>query len=283
MAPLDLDLQRIKADIQNSPSLHTWVTEVLLFDQIDSTNRVGMQMGSEGYPGGILILAEEQTMGRGRLNRVWHSPKGVNLYLSLLIRPHLPQRDFPLFSLATAVALVNAIQSDTGFSCVVKWPNDILFEDKKIAGILLDSGGPSGRSESVTVAHHKMSHSSRGYLVVGIGINVNWEKEEIPDDINATSLKIISGHPVDRNDLIRAILEALAAQFSLLEHGGKGLCIQALSDVCATLTKPVVVHTPHESTQGIAEKILENGELLLRLPDGTKRKILLGDVTHLRS
>ena len=263
---IPLDLQRIKADIQSNPFVRQFVKEVLLFDQVDSTNQIGMQMGSEGREGGTLILAEAQDRGRGRLNRMWLSPKRVNLYLSLLIRPKCPPRDFPLFSLAAALALVNAIRSTTGLPCGIKWPNDILLEDKKIAGILLEAGG-----------------TTTPYLVTGIGINVNWDMEDIPAELNATSLSIAVGHPVDRSGLIRPILEALCTQFDLLEAGKKALCIKTVAEVCVTLGKRVSVQTPRETLCGVAESILDNGGLFLRLEDGTEKKVLLGDVTHLRA
>jgi len=264
---IPLDLQRIKADIQNSPVIHQWVREVLLFDQVDSTNQIGMQMGSEGAPGGTLILAESQNRGRGRLNRTWLSPKGVNIYLSLLLRPDLPQRDFPLFSLATAVGLVNAIRVQTGLSSVIKWPNDILLDEKKIAGILLESGG----------------NGETPYLVIGMGLNVNWDGKEIPQELNATSLTAALGHPVDRSSLILSILEGLSVQFDLLVAGERALCIKAVSAVCVTLGTTVSVQTPCETLRGIAETILDDGGLLVRLEDGTERKVLVGDITHLIS
>ena len=261
---IPLDLQRIKADIQSNPLIHQWVKEVLLFDDVDSTNQIGMQMGLEGAEGGALILAEGQNKGRGRLDRTWVSPKCGNLYLSLLIRPNCPTRDFPLFSLAAAVALVNAIRSAAGLSSVIKWPNDILLGDKKVAGILLESGG----------------NGKASFLVIGIGVNVNWDMNAMPQELNATSLKTALGRPLDRNGLMIDMLQALVTQFDLLVAGEKGRIIQSVSEVCATLGKSVMIHTPRQTLQGVAKMILEDGGLLLRLEDGTEKKVLVGDVTH---
>ncbi len=224
-------------------------------------------------PGGVLVLAEAQNRGRGRLNRLWVSPKGVNLYLSLLLRPYQPVREFPLYSLATAVALVSAIRTGTGLTAVVKWPNDILLGDKKVAGILLEASKKGGKVP---------------YLVIGIGINVNWDLNEIPQELSATSLKIALGHLVDRNRLINDILVQMAEQYRILDAGKKEQIINSLSEICITLGKKVRVETPSQGShprqifEGVAEAILEDGQLLLSMADRSQRKILLGDITHLR-
>jgi BirA family biotin operon repressor/biotin-[acetyl-CoA-carboxylase] ligase len=267
---MNLDLQKIEAAVKSHPRVRERVREVLLFDQVDSTNQLALQMGSAGLPGGVLIIAETQNKGKGRFNREWVSPRGVNLYLSLLLRPHQPSYDFPLFSLATATALAQAIRSATGLAAGVKWPNDILLEDKKVAGILLEAGKTSGEAP---------------YLVVGIGVNVNWDICDIPKELQATSLAVALGHTVDRTGFINDILIALAEQYQLLDvgMGKKDQLIHNLSEVCVTLGKPVRVKTPNQTFEGIAETILEDGGLLLRLGDGSRRKVLLGDVTHLRT
>ena len=237
-----------------------------MFDRVDSTNAVALQMGSAGMPGGVLVLADAQDRGRGRQNRSWVSPHGVNLYLSLLLRPFQPVREFPLFSLATAVALASAIRTSTGLPAVVKWPNDILLADKKVAGILLEAGKKGGEVP---------------YLVVGIGVNVNWQENEIPRELSATSLEIALGHPVDRNRLINDILIALVEQYHILDTGKKEQIIKSLSEICVTLGKKVRVDTPRQIFEGVAEAILEDGQLLLSMANNTQRKIVLGDITHL--
>ncbi len=244
------------------------VREVLLFDRVLSTNQIALEMGSTGMPGGVLVLAEAQDKGKGRLNRTWVSPSGVNLYLSLLLRPFQEVREFPLFSLATAVAIVKAIRVATGLPVVAKWPNDILLDDKKIAGILLETGKKSGEVP---------------YLVIGIGINVNWDTDDIPEDLRpqASSLKIALGRIVDRNRLVNEILIALAEQVKLLYDYQSDLIITGLSEVCETLGKLVQVATPNKTYQGVAEAISEDGGLILRLADKSQRTIYVGDVTKL--
>jgi BirA family biotin operon repressor/biotin-[acetyl-CoA-carboxylase] ligase len=263
----ELDLKKIESEVRAHPRLRGWISELLLFDSVDSTNGVALQMGSAGMPGGVLIIAETQERGRGRLSRNWVSPRGVNLYFSLLLRPHQPPRDFPLFSLVAAVALVSAIQSNTLLPAGIKWPNDILVGEKKVAGILLETGAGGGNP----------------YLVIGIGINVNWDP--LPPELpQATSLSIAAGHPIDRNSLLLAILTALWEQCHLFgQSGGGEAMIQALSAHCVTLGKSVRVETPQQAFEGVAQAILPDGKLLLLMPNGASRKILLGDITHLTS
>ena len=263
---LPIDLQRIEASIKSHPRVRERVREVLFFEKVESTNKTALQMGAAGLPSGVVILSDEQTQGVGRLNRTWISPKGVNLYLSLLLRPYQPIREFPLFSLATALAAVQAIRAVTKLEAVVKWPNDILLNDKKIAGILLEAGNKAGESP---------------YLVIGIGVNVNWDEADIPKDIadQTTSLKTAVGHVIDRNDLVNELLIALSEQWTLLDKWPSDLLITNLSEVCVTLGKRVRVTTADKTIEGIASGISKEGGLILQLADNSQRTIYAGDVT----
>jgi BirA family biotin operon repressor/biotin-[acetyl-CoA-carboxylase] ligase len=264
-----LDPEKIKERCKRHLQARDIVREVLLFDSVGSTNRTALEMASLGVPGGVVILAETQGKGKGRLGRSWFSPRGVNIYLSLLLRPHQPAREFPLFSLATAVALVEAIGATTGLKVEIKWPNDILLNDKKVAGILLETETDGGQAPS---------------LVVGIGVNVNLNEADFPPDLQATatSLKTALGQPVDRTELTISLLGALAQQYLLLEEGKREAVIESVKGHCQTLGKKVRVDTPHRTFEGWAETIEEEGALRVRLGDGSRRKILVGDITHLR-
>ena len=264
-----LDPEKIKERCNRRPQTREIAREVLLFDSVDSTNRIALEMASMGVPGGMVILAEAQEKGRGRLGRAWFSPKGVNLYLSLLLRPYQESRELPLFSLATSVALVKAIEAETGLAPRIKWPNDVLVNDKKVAGILLESESDGAQTPS---------------LVIGIGVNVNMEADDFPPELRpiATSLKTALGKQIDRDDLLIALLDALADQFLLLEEGKKGLLIESVNRYSQTLGKKVRVDTPRQAFEGWAEEIEEDGALRIRLGDGSRRKIMVGDITHLR-
>lgn len=262
-----LDLEKIEKHCRSHTNVREWVREVLLFDQVNSTNRVALEMASQGFPGGLAILAEAQEKGKGRLGREWFSPEGMNLYFSLLLRPYQPVRDFPLFSLATSVALVEAIQRITGLAVQIKWPNDIVLGDKKLAGILLESEVRGEQSPP---------------LVIGIGVNVNIGLADFPPELQktATSLQIGLGRPVDRTDLLIEIFNRLAEQYRVVEE--KTLLIQSVRQHCQTLGKRVRVETARQEFEGWAEDLQEDGALLIRMGDGKQRRILVGDVTHLR-
>ncbi len=262
-----LDLERIEKHCRSHTKVREWVREIMLFDRVDSTNRIALEMASQGLPGGIVILAEAQEKGKGRLGREWFSPEGMNLYFSLLLRPYQPARDFPLYSLATSVALIEAIQRTTGLAVQIKWPNDVVLEDKKLAGILLESEVRGDQSPS---------------LVVGVGVNVNIGLTDFPPELqkSATSLRIALGRPVDRADLLIELFNQLVEQYRLVDD--KALLIQAVRQHCQTLGRRVRVQTARQEFEGWAEDLQEDGALLIRMGDGNQRRILVGDVTHLR-
>ena len=263
------DVEKIKKECKRHPRVREVVHEVLLFDRVGSTNQIALEMASNGLPGGIVILAESQEQGKGRLGRKWFSPEGVNLYLSLFLRPHQPPREFPLFSLATSVALVDAVARVTGLSPAIKWPNDVLIQDKKIAGILLESETGGGQTPP---------------LVIGIGVNVNLNPASLPPELQETAGSLMGalGKEVDRTVLTIAILEALSEQILLLQEGKTDLLIQAMNQKCRTLGKKVRVDTHRQTFEGRAEEIEEDGALMIRMGDGKLRRILIGDITHLR-
>lgn len=262
-----LDLERIEKHCRSHTKVREWVREIMMFDRVDSTNRIALEMASQGLPGGIVILAEAQEKGKGRLGREWFSPEGMNLYFSLLLRPYQPARDFPLYSLATSVALIEAIQRTTGLAVQIKWPNDVVLEDKKLAGILLESEVRGDQSPS---------------LVVGVGVNVNIGLNDFPSELqkSATSLRIALGQPVDRADLLIELFNQLVEQYRLVDD--KALLIQAVRQHCQTLGRRVRVQTARQEFEGWAEDLQEDGALLIRMGDGNQRRILVGDVTHLR-
>ncbi|MCG3114680.1 MAG: biotin--[Candidatus Manganitrophus sp. SA1] len=262
-----LDLERIEKHCRSHTKVREWVREIMMFDRVDSTNRIALEMASQGLPGGIVILAEAQEKGKGRLGREWFSPEGMNLYFSLLLRPYQPARDFPLYSLATSVALIEAIQRTTGLAVQIKWPNDIVLDDKKLAGILLESEVRGEQSPP---------------LVVGVGVNVNIGLTDFPPELQktATSLRIALGRPVDRADLLIELFTQVVEQYRLVDD--KALLIQAVRQHCQTLGRRVRVQTARQEFEGWAEDLQEDGALLIRMGDGNQRRILVGDVTHLR-
>ncbi len=264
-----IDIQKIEQHLKGRHGERGIIREALFFDTVDSTNRIAREMGLNGLPGEVAIFAESQKQGKGRLGRQWISPHGVNLYLSLFLRPHQPPREFPLFSMATSVALVHAIRSITGLVVSIKWPNDIIWNDKKVAGILIES---------------ECHGDQAAPLVIGMGVNVNMDPADFPPEIYATaaSLKMALGQPIDRSDLAIAILDAFSDQHLLLGEGKKDLLVLAMKRYCQTLGRKIMVQTAQRQFEGWALDIEEDGTLLIKMGDHSQRKILVGDITHLR-
>jgi BirA family biotin operon repressor/biotin-[acetyl-CoA-carboxylase] ligase len=161
--------------------------DIRYFDTLDSTNRVALELAREGAARGTTVVAEGQTAGRGRLGRSFHSPPHLNLYTSIVLRPHLNTAQAPTWILASAVAVAESIAATVGdeASVEIKWPNDVLLSGKKTSGILMELGAEATRVE---------------YLVLGIGVNLNVDRETFPEEFRdlATSLASHGGRRVNR-------------------------------------------------------------------------------------
>jgi BirA family transcriptional regulator, biotin operon repressor / biotin---[acetyl-CoA-carboxylase] ligase len=178
-----------------------------VYPTIDSTNVTAMEAAGNGAPEGSVFLADEQTAGRGRGAHGWHSPAGSGIYLSAVLRPKLSASEVLSVSLAAGVAAHTAIERVTGIDIDLRWPNDLLFNERKLGGILIESA-----SDGERVRH----------LVVGIGLNVN--HADFPADIasTATSLRMVTGREWPRTELIFALLESLDAEYRGLASGAEG-------------------------------------------------------------
>ena len=230
-------------------------------ESLPSTNDLAMQLTEVSAPEGTVILADEQTAGRGRRGRSWASPRG-GIWLSVILRPGLPLASWPLVSLAAAVATARAIRENTGLLARVKWPNDILVDGKKIVGIL---------AEATAAAE---------WVVVGIGINANIPQDALPEVTGypATSLLALLGHPVDRDGLIRAVLRELEHGYTILKSGGGRATLRRWREMTDTLGRPVRVEMPDATLEGVAQDIDETGALLVRLEGGAIERIVAGDL-----
>jgi len=269
MTDTALDADKINDFCRGHSRLREVVQEVLLFDQVDSTNRVALKMAADGHPGGLVLLAEKQTKGKGRQNRPWFSPSGQNIHLSLLLRPCLPMRDYPMFSPAAAVGVVKGIRKMTGLSVGIKWPNDVMIGHRKLGGILLESKTTGDQSVP---------------LVIGVGLNVNLDREDFLDALQttATSLKIEAGKTLDRSTLVCTLLEEIAEQVLALQEGRNEVVLEEVRKSCFTLGRSIRVTTAKQVFEGLAETIDEDGALMIRMGDGLIRRIIIGEITHLR-
>lgn len=226
-----------------------WRVEVLA--STGSTNAVVARRAEDGEPAGLVVVAEQQTAGRGRLDRGWSSPPRAGLTLSVLLRPDLPAHRWPWLPLWGGLAVARALREQTGVDAVLKWPNDVLVGGRKLCGLLAEVPVP-------------------GALVLGIGLNVTTRADELPHD-GATSLALVGATTTDRDTLLRALLRGLAQV--LAERSPDGY--RAL---CATLGSRVRVELPGgAAVEGTAQHVDDHGRLVV---DGTAYGA--GDVVHLR-
>ena len=242
---------------------------IVYYDSVDSTNLRIKQMGDEGAPEGTLAVADKQTAGRGRRGRSWDSPSGSSIYMSLLLRPEIEPDQAPMLTLVMALSVAEGIM-DCGDSCgnpdvKIKWPNDIVYQGKKLCGILTEM------SADMDQIH---------YVIVGIGINV--QMTDFPKEIQntATSLKLVTGKTLLRNKLLAKVLEefeVLYEQFVSAESL-KNLKAEYESRL-ANKDNRVNVLAPSGAWQGICLGIKEDGALLVQREDGKVEEVIAGEVS----
>jgi BirA family transcriptional regulator, biotin operon repressor / biotin---[acetyl-CoA-carboxylase] ligase len=225
------------------------------FGELDSTNRYVLDAARAGAADGLVAVADVQTAGRGRLDRTWQAPPGSSLLVSALVRT--PGDAGPVV-MAAAVALAGAVDRVAGVPAMLKWPNDLVVDDRKLAGLLAERDGDT--------------------LVVGAGCNVNWER--FPEDLagSATSCNLEAGHPVDRDQLLVAFLDGFAA---VLEQGGG--VVDEYRARLETLGRRVRVEPVlGDPLLGTAVDITDDGMLVVRDDAGTYHAVATADVVHLR-
>jgi BirA family biotin operon repressor/biotin-[acetyl-CoA-carboxylase] ligase len=238
---------------------------VLRFESLPSTNTELARLASEGAAEGLSIVAEEQTAGRGRLQRAWSSPKGAGLYFSILLRPAIPQDRWPLITFMAALAVGDALREAAGVQTDIKWPNDLLSGERKICGILAEGiETPSGRA-----------------VIVGIGINLT--QDAFPGELAnvATSVAEAAGLPPERETILATLLRALTRWYALLhEPPGLEKIVAAWSSRSSYASgKAVQVTNGDEVWQGTTCGVEPDGGLRLGTANGETRIVRAGDVS----
>ena len=247
-----------------------WLGQTIhFFQQLDSTNQTAMELALGGSPEGTTVIAEEQLRGRGRGNRIWHSPAGVGIYCSIILYPTLPPAKAQVMTLMTAVAITKAVVQETSLKPRIKWPNDILVNNKKVAGILLES---------------KVSSDQIEHAVIGFGINVNHTLADLPSEpmFEASSLRLELSEPVERGALIAGILAELEGAYERLQQDDLVMILEQWRHFSATLGQPIRVWQQGKVTEGNAVDINEEGGLVVKVKDESLMVIHAGDVEHLR-
>jgi BirA family biotin operon repressor/biotin-[acetyl-CoA-carboxylase] ligase len=240
----------------------TW--DVRRFEEIDSTNVYLRGQARLGAPEGTVAVAEHQSAGRGRMDRRWEAPRGSSLLASVLFRPEFDPADLHLLTAAVALAAAEACRQVARVGPVLKWPNDLMVDEAKLAGVLAEAD---------------FSAAGACAVVVGIGLNVDWPG---PAGVGGTCLRDLSGGPVDRALLLEAFLDALSARRGMLDmEAGREEVVAELRERCATLGRRVRVELAEEAVVGLAVGLDDAGHLVVQTPAGL-RTVSAGDVVHLR-
>jgi BirA family biotin operon repressor/biotin-[acetyl-CoA-carboxylase] ligase len=262
LSTLPLDIQRI----ENGLVTQRLGGKIHYFSQLDSTNSYARRLAGEGAAEGETVIAESQTLGRGRLGRTWVSPAHLNLYLSVILRPRrLRPVDAPQITLMAAVALADSVASFTLAAPEIKWPNDVLIGGKKLGGILCESCCAAERID---------------FVILGIGINLNYPADLMPEAIRerATSLLAINGKVIEREAFAGRLIQALDRCYGELEESGFGPIALRWEGRFGLRGKRVRVEMADEQLFGTAVGIDPDGALVVVDAEGRRQRVTAGDV-----
>lgn len=253
-------------EVQDGLSTNIIGQSIIYYERLGSTNDLAKVLAAQGVIEGTVVVAEEQSSGRGRRGRAWASPGGHGVWMSVLLRPKLSPANAPKITIMAAVAVVRAIERVCGLKVGIKWPNDIVYKGKKLAGILTEM---SAEIDSIN------------HIVLGIGTNVNVPLEAFPEEIQekGTSLLIATGQQVSRVAYLRALLEELEVAYVQFCTEQFDTILDGWRKHSVTLGEDVRVEGIGEVLFGTAADIDSQGALLLRQKDGEMVKVLAGDVT----
>lgn len=240
----------------------------IYYREIDSTNNCARALASQGYPEGTVVVAETQTDGRGRRGRNWYSPDSQGIYVSFILRPTLPLKEISRISLLVAVAAAETLATELDINARIKWPNDILVDNKKICGIL---------SEAVT------DTDGIEYIVIGIGVNINNQMQEFPDDFRTapTSARAENEHPCSRVKILQGLLTSFEQHYFNLLNGNFTQTLEKGRSLSLAIGQKLRLDTINGFVEGQAIDIDDNGFLLLRDQSGIIHTIMSGEINIL--
>ena len=261
-------------ELQAALRTHVLGKNLLVFNRVGSTNEFLKRLARRQAEVGTTVVADEQTAGRGRLGRRWHSPPGKGLWFSFLLRPQMEMEKVGLLSLAVAAVIADTVSQACGLECTVKWPNDVLIAGKKVCGILCET---------------QLSPAALENVIAGVGLNVNQSYDDLSPDwrARATSLLLASGTKWDRQTLFVKLLKALEQELFLALEQNLPRLVERWCNRCPALGQTVtVIPAPTASHQndeagatGTFSGIGENGELMLRMAAGDLRFFSAGEIT----
>ena len=237
------------------------------FQTLDSTNSKAYQFALNGAEEGEVVVSESQEKGRGRLGRQWFSPPFLNLYLSVILRPKIPPHQASLITLMAAVATADAVQKFSGLLPLIKWPNDILLRNRKVAGLLNEIHSETDRIH---------------FVILGIGVNLNADAKMFSKEIRAvaTSLKIEMGQTVSRKVFLQILFQELERWYSVFLGEGSAAILKAWRDRAHIQGRRVKVTSFGETIAGIAIDVDSDGALILQTEDGQQKRVMAGDIEY---
>jgi BirA family biotin operon repressor/biotin-[acetyl-CoA-carboxylase] ligase len=242
--------------------------DVYSFQETSSTSDVASALARGSAEEGTVVVADKQTAGRGRIGRSWESPPGVGIWMSVILRPRVPPMNAPQFTIASAMAVSDLLQEETGLEVSIEWPNDIVVRGKKVCGILTEMVAEQDRVE---------------FVIVGIGLNVNQSQDDFSPLLTemATSLYLEDGVKRDRTALLCRLLEQLETYYDMLQGGKFSEIAARWSANSYTLGRRVRCTSEGQPVEGTAESLGMDGALLVRADDGELRRVTSGDVSYI--
>jgi BirA family transcriptional regulator, biotin operon repressor / biotin---[acetyl-CoA-carboxylase] ligase len=236
------------------------------FEEVESTQNIARNLAAEGAPHGTVVIAETQSAGRGRMGRAWHSPAGVNLYTTIILRPRLAMAEVPRLSLVAGVVAAEALEEVARGIVALKWPNDVWLNGRKAGGII---------AEAVTDRAQRLDA-----VLLGIGLNLNLAREDVPPELRdrAISVFIATGHRCDRVAVANSLFTRLNTRYDETVTRGFSAVRPDWERYSALGGKRVTVVDAGSREEGVVRGIDADGALLLETASGMRR-IIAGDVT----
>jgi len=239
--------------------------KIYSYKETASTNDAAHDLAMAGEKEGAIVIAESQTAGRGRMGREWASPKSKGAYFSVILRPDILPKEVPCITLFSALSVAKTIRDMLNLAAFIKWPNDVLIDNQKICGILTEMNAETDKIN---------------FVIIGIGININTKKEELPKD--ATSIMEASGKELSRVEVVRGIFKNMDKYYKLFNSGHISGIIKEYKEFSNFLGTRVRVTYHDTKIEGYAADVDEDGALILRMDSGLNERILAGDVSMLR-
>ncbi len=242
--------------------------EVICYKRIKSTNDKAKELVESGAKEGVVIIAKEQIHGRGRLHggqpRKWFSPTG-GIYTSIILKPAIAPHQAPKLALVSAIAMTNFLRIKYHLKARVKWPNDVLVNDKKICGVLAEGSTQSGHLE---------------YIIVGLGINANFDMEDLPKEVRetGTSIKKELGTEISLTEFLQHFLEEFERLYIEFKENDLSPLLNTYNSLLDTPGQWIRITTAHNTFEGIAQGIDPDGGLILKLADNSVQRIISGEV-----